>query len=233
MKRLLIICLCALAGSASAQVGPIRARLIHGATKKLPMMLIEQKPRKVVLDVFIDQDGRVTRTAIVAGSGNGVFDERMRGYWKDTAFMPAIDASGQPTADTLRITNTFSIDEKGSLTLKDFRNHSDIEGNSAVDNAAHVERMKCADMLWEFDFMKKRAPKATLEHEDIFHVAFAMYLAAATVNEAARDALIGEWPKLVPRVVETCRAKPEALYLKDVFVPAFTRAAPYQSRPVD
>jgi len=93
--------------------------------------------------------------------------------------------------------------------------------------------MRCRDLLWEYDFMKRRAPKAKLEHEGIFHVPFAMYLAAGRVNEAARDALIHEWPKLTESVLSECAGKPDALYWKDVFVPVFTRAAPYQSAPVD
>ena len=106
------------------------------------MMLIEQKPRKVVLDVTVGAEGRVTRTRIVQPSGNGVFDERMRGYWKDALFMPALDAAGQPTPDTLRITNTFSVDDRGSVSLRNFSNHSDIEGNAAADDTERFERMR-------------------------------------------------------------------------------------------
>lgn len=216
-----------------AQVGPSRAHPINGATKPLPMMLIEQKPRKVILDVFVDFQGRVSRTAIVESSGNGVFDERMRGYWKDTPFMPALDAEGKPGADTIRITNTFSVEDRGSMQLKNFRNHSDIEGNQPAENAARLERMRCQDMLWEYDFMKRRAPKAQLLHEDIFQVAFAMFLAAGDFRESARDALIGEWPGLVASALAGCREKPDALYWQEVFVPLFTRAAPYESAPAN
>jgi hypothetical protein len=217
--------------TAQAQVGPARARLIHGATKKLPMMLIEQKPRKVVLDVQVDFEGRVTGTAVVESSGNGIFDERMRGYWKDTMFMPALDAEGRPAADTLRITNTFSADDQGSMSLKNFRNHSDVERDQAGADAARIERMRCRDLLWEHDFMQTRAPSATMVHEDIFHVAFAMFLAGG-VNESARDALIGEWSTLVDLVLVSCRETPGALYWREVFVPVFSRAAPHQSAPV-
>jgi hypothetical protein len=230
---LVLLALLAISTIAPAQIGPVRARPINGATKPLPMMLIEQKPRAVVIDVFVDSQGRVTSTAIITSSGNGVFDERMRGYWKDTPFMPALDDHGKPTHDTLRVTNTFSIEDQGSLLLRKFRNHSGIDGNTAEQNAARIERMSCGDLSWEYDFMKKRAPKAKLEHEDVFHVAFAMYLAAGNVNAAARDAHIGEWSKLVERVLAGCREKPGVPYWEGVFVPVFTRAAPFQSTPVD
>jgi len=219
-------------GDCQAQIGPSHARVIHGATKKLPMMLVEQKPRKVVLDLFIDADGRVTRTAIVQSSGNGIFDERMRGYWKDSAFVPALDAEGKRAAGTLRVTNEFSVDDERSLSLKNFRNHSEVAGNTADQNSKLVERMRCRDLLWEYDFMRMRAPKAKLDHEDVFHVAFAMFLASGNVNDDARDALIREWPVLIERVVAACREKPDELYWQGEFVRIFARAAPYQSLPV-
>jgi TonB family protein len=220
------------AGLANAQTGPARARPIQGATKKLPMMLIEQKPRTVILEVSVDAAGHVTGTRIVQSSGNGIFDERMRGYWKDTPFMPALDATGRPVADTLRITNAFEVEDRHSMSLKNFRNHSEVEGTPAAENAARVKRMRCRDLLWEFDFMAQRAPRAKLEHEDLFHVSFAMFLAAGTIKESARDALIGAWSTLVPRAVAECRAKPDVLYWQDVFVPLFMNAMPYESAPV-
>ena len=231
-RCLMGVCLLmAVSVTAQAQVGPVRARPINGATKTLPMMLIEQKPRKVVLDVLVDFEGKVAGTSVVAASGNGIFDERMRGYWKDTVFMPALDAEGRPTADTLRITNTFSVDDQGSASLKNFRNHSDVERDQPGVNAARIARMRCRDMLWEYDFMRARAPRANLVHEDIFHVAFAMFLAGG-VNEAARDALIGEWSPLVDKVLASCRERPGDLYWREVFVPIFSNAAPHQSAPV-
>ncbi len=196
------------------------------------MMLIEQKPREVVLDVLVNAAGHVTTTRVVQSSGNGIFDERMRGYWKDTPFMPALDAEGKPAADTIRVTNTFSVDDRGSMSLKNFRNHSEVEGNDAAENAGRVERMRCRDMLWELDLMANRAPKASLDHEEIFHVPFAMFLAADSVRESARDALIREWSTLVARTIEDCRAKPDQFYWQEVFVPLFTRAVPYESAPV-
>jgi TonB family protein len=226
-----IVLLLAVSVTVQAQVGPARARPIRGATKTLPMMLIEQKPRKVVLAVFVDHEGKVSRTTIVESSGNGIFDERMRGYWKDAPFMPALNPNGQPTADTLRITNTFSVDDRGLASLLKFRNHSDVEGDQSAESAGRIERMRCRDLVWEHDFMQRRARRANLVHEDIFHVAFAMFLASG-VNESSRDALIDQWSGLVGQVLAGCREQPEALYWREVFVPIFSRAAPYQSAPV-
>lgn len=62
--------------------------------------------------------------------------------------------------------------------------------------------------------MRRMAPKANLFHEDLFHVPFAMFIAAGGVSEAA------------------CREKPDATYWKETFVPLFTRVVPYSSPPV-
>jgi len=215
-----------------AQMGPARARLITGGSKPPPPMLIDQTPRKVALDVTVGADGRVTATRLVERSGNGVFDERMRGYWKAQPFVPALDVHGQPREDTLRATNTFTVDEGKGPALKMLRNHPDIEGNKPADNVARVGLMRCRDFLWEFDFMRRMAPKANLLHEELFHVPFAMFIAAGGVSEAARDALISEWDVLVVKTIAACRENPDAAYWQETFVPLFTRAVPYSSAPV-
>jgi hypothetical protein len=215
-----------------AQVGPSRARLITGGSKPPQPMLIDQTPRKVTLDVTIGVDGRVTGTRLVERSGNGIFDERMRGYWKAQPFVPALDVEGQPREDTLRATNTFSVNEGKGPALKTLRNHSDIEGNKPADNIARMGLMRCRDFLWEFDFMRGMTPKANLLHEDLFHVPFAMFIAAGGVSETARDALIAEWDVLVVKTIAACRENPDAAYWKETFVPIFTRAMPYSSAPV-
>jgi hypothetical protein len=221
-----------IASQSHAQTGPSRARLITGGSKPPQPMLIDQTPRKVTLDVTVGADGRVTATRLVERSGNGIFDERMRGYWKAQPFVPALDVNGQPREDTLRATNTFSVDDGKGPALKMLRNHADIEGNKPADNVARVGLMRCRDFLWEFDFMRRMAPKANLLHEDLFHVPFAMFIAAGGVSEAARDALIAEWDVLVVKTIAACRENPDAAYWKETFVPLFTRAVPYSSAPV-
>jgi hypothetical protein len=230
---LAMICLLPMAAAPSqAQVGPARAHPIIGASKALPTMFLDQRDRKVVLEVDVGADGRVSATRVVEPSDNGIYDERMRGYWKSTPFMPALDVGGQPIADTLRITHIYTVKTYTDHTPTNLRNVSHIDGNQPVDNAARLGRMRCADLLWEFDFLKRRAPKANLDHEEIFTVAFGMFLAAGSVPPTARDALIADWPKLVQRVLSDCRAKPDAAYWQGVFVPVFERAMPYVSAPV-
>ncbi len=215
-----------------AQVGPARAHPIIGASKPLPTMFLDQKDRRMVLEVDVSADGRVSATRVVERSDKGIYDERMRGYWKNTPFMPALDAGGKPIADTLRITHTYTVTDHPDHTPTNLRNVSDIDGNQPADIAARLGRMRCADLLWEFDFMNRRAPKSTLDHEEIFTVAFGMFLAAGNISQTARDALIADWSKLVKRILNECREKPDAAYWERVFVPVFERAMPYVSPPV-
>jgi hypothetical protein len=230
---LAMICLLAMtAVPLQAQVGPARAHPIIGASKALPTMFLDQKNRKVVLEVDVSADGRVSATRVVERSDNGIYDERMRGYWKSTPFMPALDAEGQPVAASIRITHIYTVKDHPGHAPTDLRNVSHIDDHQPGDNAARLGRMRCADLLWEFDFMKRRAPKATLDHEEIFTIAFAMFLAAGDISQSARDALIADWPKLVDRVLTGCRGKPDAAYWESVFVPVFERAMPYVSAPV-
>jgi hypothetical protein len=227
-----ILLLVMTAAPLQAQVGPARAHPIIGASKALPTMFLDQKDRKSVLEVDVSADGRVSATRVVERSDNGVYDERMRGYWKSTPFMPALDAGGKPVADTLRITHTYTVTKYPDHTPTNLRNVSHIDDNQPSDNAARLGRMRCADLLWEFDFMKRRAPRATLDHEEIFTVAFAMFLAAGNISQSVRDALIADWSNLVERVLSDCRGKPDAAYWEGVFVPVFERAKRHVSPPV-
>jgi hypothetical protein len=230
---LLSSCLLALsAAPLQAQVGPSRAHPIVGASKALPTMFLDQKNRKVVLEVDVNADGQVTGTRVAERSDNGIYDERMRGYWKSTPFMPALNVEGQPVADTLRITHIYTVTDHRDHTPTNLRNVSQIDGDQPANIAARLGRMRCADLLWEFDFMKRRAPKATLDHEEIFTIAFGMYLAAGNISQSARDALIADWSNLVRRVLSECRAKPDAAYWDGVFIPVFARAVPHVSAPV-
>jgi hypothetical protein len=222
----------ALSSYAPAQMGPTRARPIAAAAPhKPPLMTIDQKPRKTVVDVTIGTDGRVISAQLVERSGNGIFDERVRGFWIDHRFVPAIAADGTLIEDTLRITNKYSFTPlehgfRDTAHSERFNYSSSIEGYSPADTSTRLSSMSCRDLLWEYVFMHQVVPKADLSHEELFHVAFAMLIAGGHLSPDTRDALIGQWTALIQQTVTMCRAQPAALYWKESFVPTFVAAVP-------
>jgi len=227
-----LVAIGALAPHAQAQTGPTRARPIAAAAPhRPPLMTIDQTPRKTVVDVTIGVDGRVISAQLVERSGNGIFDERVRGFWIDHRFVPAITADGKLTEDTLRITNKYSYNPlehgfRDTAHSEQFNYSSSIEGYSPADTSTRLGSMTCRDLLWEYDFMHKVVPKADLSHEELFHVAFAMLISGGHLSIDARDALIGQWSSLIQQTVATCRAQPAALYWKESFVPTFVAVIP-------
>lgn len=219
------------AANGSAQIGPTQAYPINTASPDPPLMHFDQKDRKTEVEIVVGPDGHTISTKLLIRSGSGVYDERVRGFWKDQPFVPAIDAEGHPRQTTLIGRNSyffkpmqFGIENKQRGEGIHFK--AEIVDQTPDVMASRIRRMRCRDMLWEYDFMRGLAPKAKLQHEEIFHVAFAMLIAAKQLGNDARDALIAQWDTLVGQTLDSCRAQPDAPYWRDAFVHTFQSATP-------
>jgi len=216
---------------ARAQRGPSPAYPIETGAPNPPLMLFDRKDRTVEVAVRVGADGHAISTRLLTRSGNGVYDERVRGFWKDQPFVPALDANGQAVESTLRTRAIYSVrlpPEGAGLVNRanGWRFRTEVVDANPVEIAARIERMSCHDLLWEYDFMRALAPKAKLQHEEIFHVAFAMLIAAKRFSLDARDSLIAQWDTLVGQTLDSCRAQPDARYWRDAFAHTFESAAP-------
>lgn len=216
---------------ALAQQGPSRAYPIDTGSPRPPIMEFETKDRTTDTEVRVGADGHVISTTLLARSGNGVYDERVRGFWRDSPFVPALDADGHPVESTVRMRAHYvvKVPKTGAGLVNPrngwrFRTES-LDGNPE-DLARRIGRMSCRDFLWEYDFMHSLAPKAKLQHEEIFHVAFAMFITARHLGAEARDSLIEQWDTLTGQALDSCRAQPAAAYWQDAFVHTFESATP-------
>jgi hypothetical protein len=202
-----------------------------GSPSHPPFLQFDQKDRMAEVEVTVGPDGRTLSTRLLTRSGSGVYDERVRGFWKNQPFVPAIDATGHPQTTTLRVRNFLAREDaqKGvsrARTSAGYHFRSEIVGRDLDVMAARIARMSCQDLLWEYDLMRGLAPKAKLQHEEIFHVAFAMFIAAKQLGNEARDSLIAQWDTLIGQTLDSCRAQPAAAYWKEAFVHTFESAAP-------
>jgi hypothetical protein len=228
----LAVCTLIAAANSGAQVAPSHAYPIKTASPKPPVMQFDSKDRTAEVDVLIGPDGRAISTTLVTRSGSGIYDERVRGFWRAQPFVPAIDADGKPVESTLRTRAIYSVrlppERSAGIAYRTngFRFRMEIADEKPGDTAARIERMRCRDVTWEYDFMRGVAPKANLRHEEIFHIAFAMLIAARHLSTESRDALIAQWDALVDQTLDSCRAQPAARYWKDAFAPTFDSAAP-------
>jgi len=217
--------------NAEAQIGPGEAYPIYTASPDPPLMHFDQKDRQTEVEITVGADGHTIGTKLLKRSGSGVYDERVRGFWKDQPFVPAIDANGRPRQTTLIGRNTYSFKpmQRGIENRKRGEGShfkAEILDQSPDVMANRIQRMTCHDMLWEYEFMRALAPRAKLRHEEIFHVAFAMLIAAKHLGNDARDALIAQWDPLIDQTLDSCRAQPGAQYWRDAFAHVFESAAP-------
>lgn len=217
--------------AAHAQRGPSAAYPIETASPRPPLMQFEVKDRTVDVEVRVGADGRTIATRLLTRSGNGVYDERVRGFWKRQPFVPALDADGRPVESTVRTRAIYAVKlPPGADTLVNRRNgwrfRTEVVGSDPEAMASHIGHLACRDLLWEYDFMRGLAPKAKLQHEKIFHVAFAMLIAAKQLDGEARDSLIAQWDTLIAQTLDSCRAQPAAAYWKDAFSHTFESATP-------
>src|SRR5690349_13284618 len=91
-----------LAGSAHAQLASSDAYPINTASPPHPPFLqFDQKDRTAEVEVTVGRDGHTISTRLLTRSGSGVYDERVRGFWKDQPFVPAVDAGGHLQTATL------------------------------------------------------------------------------------------------------------------------------------
>jgi hypothetical protein len=217
--------------SAHAQLSSSDAYPINTASPHPPFLQFDQKDRTAEVEVRVGTDGHTISTRLLTRSGSGVYDERVRGFWKEQPFVPAVDAAGHLQEATLRVRSVITwkaihqgIDQ--ARTSEGYHFSSEISGRGPDVMASRIERMSCHDLLWEYDFMHRLAPKAKLQHEEIFHVAFAMFIAARQLPTEARDSLIAQWDTLIAQTLDSCRAQPAAAYWKDAFVHTFEIATP-------
>ena len=220
-----------LSPDAHAQRGPHAAYPIDTASPAPPLMQFERKDRTVEVEVRVGADGRTISTRLLTRSGNGVYDERVRGFWKHQPFVPAVDAAGNPVESTLRTRATYSVKlPPGAEGIVNRRNgwrfRTEIVDSNPAAMAARIGHMTCNDLVWEYDFMRGAAPKAKLQHEELFHVAFAMFIAAKQLGNEARDSLIAQWDTLIDQTLDSCRAQPAAEFWKDAFAHTFESATP-------
>jgi hypothetical protein len=219
------------AACAQAQLASSDAYPINTASPDPPLLQFDQKDRTVEIEVVVGADGHTVGTRLLTRSGSGVFDERSRGFWKDQPFVPAVDAEGRPRESTIRVRNTYSFAPMthGIEQVKKTEGYhvrNEVLGQDAGVMAARIQRMTCSDLIWEYDLMHRLAPRAKLQHEEVFHVAFAMLIAAKHLGTEARDSLIAQWDPLIRQTVDSCRAQPAAAYWKDAFVHTFESATP-------
>jgi TonB family protein len=215
-----------------AQTGPLEARLIQSAKSspfsdpfpELHRQLNRQDNVAIVIELTVGTDGRVSDARVLESSGNKRVDETVRKYYLKNRFVPALDEAGTPIVSTVT----------GKYLQQSSRPDPASSGPSQtrLDNEVQrVERMKCKDFVWEYNFMREAAYQQRLTFgEELFQTALGMFISRERVLDAQIAVLSRSVVPAMDASAQACRSKPDEVFFSSVFSPTLKAVAALEKR---
>ena len=143
----------AVAAPASAQIGPVQPVLVlpHGNPEMPHGRPNFSEDYSVPVDVYVSAAGEVTNVVVTQSTGNIEADGAAASFLRERKFLPGVDARGEAVDAMVRVNvNMFKRGAKkvARVTLKPPPYAVEID---------RVQRMTCADFLWEVERMREGA----------------------------------------------------------------------------
>jgi TonB family protein len=224
-----LLCGSGIAADALAQTGPLEPRMVLAAMP-YPLPVSKIDGARVVLDLSVDERGKVTEVDEVAPSDDADFNERVRKYYSKVRFVPALADDGTPVAGKYKFvfksTNGDKPDPGSSPPrLPDQPSSttgtaSGVTGMKVFDEVGRINRMHCKDFAWEYDLLKDIAGAKPVYDERMLKTVRAMYIVQQKVTAGQLSALNSQFSRVVRETLEDCRRRPDEPYFQSVFVPA-------------
>jgi hypothetical protein len=212
----------AAAGPAAAQVGPVQPVLV------LPSGNAEishdrpnfQNDYSVPVDVYVDAKGKVTNVVVTQTSGNVDVDGVAAAFMRDRTFLPAVDDRGEAMDALVRVTvNMFKRGSKkvARVTLK--------PPPMALEKD-RVQRMTCADFLWEVERMHEDANIKDTSFEQTPYMSALLYKDKRNIPIEVESKFWDMWTDMHEKVVNRCEKQQTRMYFTDVLLPALDGTMP-------
>jgi len=210
------------AGPAAAQVGPVQPVLVlPTGNSEIP----HNRPNfhndySVPIDVFVDARGRVTNVVVTQSSGNVDVDGVAASFMRERTFLPAVDDRGEAMDALVRVTvNMFTRGSKKVVRVT-------TKPPPVALEMDRVQRMTCADFLWEVERMQKDANIKDTSFEQTPYMSALLYKQTRNVPIEVEDKFWDVWDDLHEKVVNRCEKQQTRLYFTDVLVPALDGTLP-------
>ena len=215
---------CLIAGPAAAQVGPIQPVLVLSDGKNEFPHSRPDLPESyaIPVDVFVDAKGVVSNVVVSESSRNLEADQLAAAVMRDKKFLPALDAKGAPVAGSAKV--TVSMFKRGSkkvvkVVVKPPALNAEIE---------RVNKMMCADFLWEIERLKKEADVSDASYEVMPYVAARMYIKQKQIPGEVEGTFWDMWSNALRKVVDRCEKDELKFFYAEVLVPALDGVIPSQ-----
>lgn len=212
----------AAAGTATAQVGPVQPVLVLPTGQpEIP----QHRPDfvndySVPVDVFVDSHGKVTNVVVTTSSGNVEVDSVAAAFMRERTFLPAVNENGEPMDSLVRMTvNMFKYGGKKVARVTTKPPPMGLEKD-------RVQRMTCADFLWEVERMHQDANIKDTSFEQTPYISAMLYKEKRHVPIEVESTFWDMWADMHEKVVNRCEKQQTRLYFTDVLMPMLDGTLP-------
>jgi hypothetical protein len=212
----------AAAGPAAAQVGPVQAVLVlPTGNPEIP----QNRPNfnndySVPVDVFVDAKGKVTNVVVTNTTGNVEVDGVAASFMREQTFLPAVNERGEAMDSLVRMTvNMFKRGTKKVARVT-------TKPPPMAQEKDRVQRMTCADFLWEVERMRQDANIKDTSFEQTPYISAMLYKDKRHVSVEVESTFWDEWTEMHEKVVNRCEKQQTRLYFTDVLMPMLDGTLP-------
>ncbi len=212
----------AFAGPAAAQIGPVQPVLVlpHGNPEMPHARPDFTQDHVIPADVYVNAAGEVTNIVVTESSGNVDADGAAASFLRERKFLPGVDSDGRAVDAVLKV--NVNMFKRGArkvvrVTAKPPPYAVEIE---------RVQRMTCADFLWEVERMREGANIKDTSNEITPYMSALLYKEKRQVPSEVEARFWDLWPDTLEKVVDRCEKQQTRLYFTDVLVPALDGTLP-------
>ena len=215
---------CFAAGPVVAQVGPIQPVLVLADGKnEFPHNRPElAESYAIPVDVYVAADGSVSNVVVSESSGDLQADQLAAAVMREKKFLPALDAKGQPVTGSAKV--TVSMFKRGNKKVVKVV----VKPPAMSAETQRVNKMMCADFLWEMERLKKEADVSDASYEVMPYVAARMYIAQRKIPGEVEGTFWDMWSSALRKVVDRCEKDELKFFYTEVLVPALDGVLPAQ-----
>jgi TonB family protein len=212
----------AVAAQATAQVGPVQAVLVlPTGNPEIP----QKRPNftndySVPVDVYVDAQGKVTNVVVTSTSGNVEVDGVAASFMRERTFLPAVNERGEAMESLVRM--TVNMFKRGSKNVARVTTKPPPMGFEKD----RVQRMTCADFLWEVARMHEDANIKDTSFEQTPYISAMLYKEKRHVPVDVESKFWDMWTDMHEKVVNRCEKQQTRLYFTDVLMPMLDGTLP-------
>jgi TonB family protein len=212
----------AFAGPAAAQIGPVQPVLVlPNGNPEMP----HGRPNfsedySVPVDVYVSATGAVTNVVVTQSSGNVEADGAAASFLRERKFLPGVNSDGEAIDSMVRV--SVNMFKRGS---KKMARVSTKPPPYAVE-VDRVQRMTCADFLWEVERMREGANIKDASNEVTPLISALLYKDKRGVASEVEGKFWDLWPDALEKVVDRCEKQQTRLYFTEVLIPTLDGTMP-------